>query len=113
MKNIIILLFCLFSLQSFASRTIEVDVISAEFGVEDFDQRKTLCLTVVRIPANGKLLGIVESIDDCFYARTAKKAPNHKLNIVLSPLKAIDHPEMREHLQRMDTQLEFYFSDGE
>lgn len=113
MKNFLILLFCLFSFSALSATTTEVDVISAEFGVEDFDQRKTLCLTVVRVPANGKLLGVVEDIGDCFYARLAKKSRNHKLHLPLKKLKIVKHPEMREHLQRMDTQLEFYSSDGE
>ncbi len=110
MKNIIILLFCLISFNTF-SATTEVDVISAEFGVEDYTHRKTLCLTVVRIPDSGSLLGIVEPIEDCFYARTGKK--NSRIHLALKKLQKIDEPEMFEHLQRMDTQLEFYFSDGE
>lgn len=110
MKNIIILLFCLISFNTF-SATTEVDVISAEFGVEDYTQRKSLCLTVVRVPKSGSLLGIVESLEDCFYARTAKK--NNTIHLAVEKLQIIDEPEMREHLQRLDTQLEFYFSDGE
>lgn len=113
MKNFLILLFCLFSFSALSASTTEVDVISAEFGVEDFDQRKTLCLTVVRIPANGKLLGVVEDIQDCFYAREARSSRNHKLHLAFKKLQKIDHPELREHLQRIDTQLEFYFSEGE
>lgn len=113
MKNLIILIFCFFAFNSFAITTIEVDVISAEFGVEDYDHRKTLCLTTVRVPKNGKLMGVVESLEDCFYARTAKKSVNNKLKLAVKGLKKIDHPEMREHLQRLDTQLEFYYSDGE
>ncbi len=110
MKNIIILIFFLISFNTFSSTT-EVDVISAEFGVEDYNHRKSLCLTVVRVPKSGSLLGIVESLEDCFYARTAKK--NNRIHLAVKKLQKIDEPEMREHLQRMDTQLEFYFSDGE
>lgn len=113
MKNAVILIFCLFAYNAFSAPLTTVDVISAEFGVEDFDQRKSLCLTVVRIPKDGKLLGVVESIDDCFYARTAKKSIDHKIKLAVGKLQKIDHPEMREHLQRLDTQLEFFYSDGE
>ncbi len=114
MKNFLILLFCLFTYtNAFSATTTEVDVISAEFPVEDYDQRKTLCLTVVRIPGTGKLLGVVESIEDCFYARTARKSQDHKIRLPLKKLQKIEQREMREHLQRIDTQLEFYFSDGE
>lgn len=113
MKTFIALLFIFISFQAFSASTTQVEVISAEFPVEDFDQRKTLCLTIVRVPVTGKLLGVVEDIRDCFYARTAKKSHNHKLHLPLSKFHKITHPEMREHLQRLDTQLEFYFSDGE
>lgn len=109
MKNLIILIFCLFAYSAFAST--EVDVLSAEFGVEDDAQRKTLCLTTVRVPSNGKLLGIVEDIYDCYYARLGKK--NHTLQLAMKKLKKIDDPNLRDHLQRMDAQLEFYFSDEE
>lgn len=109
MKNFIILAFCLFAYSTFAS--VEVDVLSAEFGVEDETARKTLCLTTVRVPANGKLMGIVEDIQDCYYARLGKK--NHTLHLAVKKLKKIDDPDLRDHLQRMDAQLEFYFSDEE
>lgn len=109
MKNLIILLFCLFAYSAIA--TTEVDVLSAEFGVEDDSQNKTLCLTTVRIPTSGKLLGIVEDIHDCYYARLGKK--NQTLKLAVKKLKKIDDPNLRDHLQRMDAQLEFYFSDEE
>lgn len=111
MKNLIILLFCLFSYNAFSAT--EVDVISAEFGVEDYTHRKTLCLTVVRVPQTSALLGIVEPIEDCFYARTAKKSHNHKIHLPLNKLQKIDELELQEHLQRIDSQLEFYYSDGD
>jgi hypothetical protein len=112
MKNIILLIICLFSLNAFSSTT-EVEIISAEFGVEDYDFRRTLCLTVVKIPKSGALLGVVESIEDCFYARQAKRSPDNRLQLPLKKLTRIVHPEMQEHLQKMDPQLKFYFSDGE
>lgn len=112
MKNLLILLACLFSLNSF-SKTIEADVLSWEFGVEDHLQGKTLCLTVVRIPQTGALLGIVEDIGDCFYARSAKRSADHKIQLNLKDLKRFSLPELRDHLQTLDTQLEFLFSDGE
>jgi hypothetical protein len=112
MKNILILVFCLLSFNSFA-QTLEVDILSAEFGVEDYHHNKTLCLTVVRVPSTGALLGIVEDIHDCFIARAAKKSPNHKLRVDLKRLIKYPSPQMRQHLQTIDAQLEFLFSDGE
>lgn len=112
MKNILILIFCLLSFNSFA-KSIEVDVISAEFGVEDHFQNKTLCLTVVRVPANGELIGLVEDIQDCFYARTAKRSPDHKIRVDLKKLRAFTVHELQTHLQTLDTQLKFLFSEGE
>ena len=113
MKLLISILFVFISFQAFSASLTEVDVITSEYPVRDFDDRKTLCLTVVRIPSSGKLLGIVEGIEDCFYARAARKSPEHKLFLPLKKLQKIQHSPMSEHLQRLDTQLEFYFSDGE
>lgn len=113
MKSLLIFLFCLFSLDSFSASSIEVDVLFSEYGVEDYDGRKTLCLTVVRFPASGRLLGVVESIEDCFYARLASRSGDQKIELSLGNLQKITHPEQREHLQRLDGLVEFYFSDGE
>lgn len=111
MKNFIILFFSLFALNAFA--VTEVDVLSAEYAVKDYNQEGTLCLTVIRVPDNGSLLGVVEDIGDCYYARLARRSYNHKLALDLNKLQKIEHTELREHLQKLDTQLEFYFSDGE
>ena len=112
MKNTLILIVCLFSLNSFA-KSVEVDVLSADFGIADHQQNKTLCLTVVRVPATGDLLGVVEGIHDCFYARSAKKSADHKIHLDLKKLKSLSIPELHDHLQTIDTQLKFLFSEGE
>lgn len=112
MKSLFILLFCLLSVDGFA-KTLEVDVLSAEYGVEDHLQKKTLCLTVVRLPSNGELLGVVEDIGDCFYARMAKRSPDHKIRLNVQNLRSLEMPELHDHLQSLDTQLKFLFSDGE
>lgn len=112
MKNILILIAFFLSYQAFA-KTTEVDVISAAFGVEDHTQAKTLCVTVVRVPQTGALLGVVESIEDCFYARTAKRAQSNRIEMDLSKLQPLTMPALHSHLQSMDTQLKFLFSDGE
>ncbi len=111
MKNILILILAFICFKSFAATN--VDVLSAEFGVEDDTQRKTLCLTVVRIPKTTELVGIVETIEDCFYARKAKKSANNRLTINMKDLKPVTHAPLRSHLQTLDTQLKFYFSHGE
>jgi len=112
MKNILILSLFLFSFNSFG-KSIVVDVISAEYGVEDHLMQPTLCLTVVRLPSTNHLIGIVENIEDCFYARKANSLRNHKLNIDPSKFNSTIPSPLREHLQTLDTQLEFLFSDGE
>lgn len=112
MKNALILFFCLFTLNTFAAVT-EVDIISAEYGIEDNLQTKSLCLTVIRVPSSGQLIGVVEDIYDCFFARSAKRSQTNRLKIDLRRLQKIDHKDLHDHLQRMDTQLKFYFSDGE
>lgn len=88
-------------------------MISAEFGVEDHTRSKSLCVTVVRVPQTGALLGVVESIEDCFYARTAKRAQSNLIQMDLSKLQPLSMPALRSHLQSMDGQLKFLFSDGE
>ena len=108
MKNSFLLLLTLFSFNAFSS---EVEVVSTHLGVEDFNQEKTLCLTVVRVPETQMMVGVVEDIYDCFYARSARGKSILEVN--LDKLHKIDHPELRDHLQRLDGQLEFYFSDGE
>jgi hypothetical protein len=110
MKNILILVFAFMSFESFA-HPVEVEVISAEFGVEDHKYNKSLCLTVARVPKTGELLGLVEGIYDCFYTRKAKKAP--RIKVELSEFKKIELPELQSHLQSLDTQLKFLFSQGE
>ncbi len=112
MKNFLILIAFFLSYQAFAKST-EVDVISAEFGVEDHTRSKSLCVTVVRVPQTGALLGVVESIEDCFYARTAKRAQSNLIQMDLSKLQPLSMPALRSHLQSMDGQLKFLFSDGE
>jgi hypothetical protein len=107
MKTTLTLIALLFSLPSFA---LEVDVISAEIGIEDESGRPELCLTVVRHPKTAALVGIVETKYDCFYTRKARKNSridvNHKF---LSPLE----PSLLGHLQSRDPSVEFVFSDGE
>lgn len=110
MKNLLIFIFSFLSLNALSA---EVDVISAELGVQDHLERKTLCLTVVRVPQNGALLGVVESIEDCFYARKARQSPNHKIHIDLPSLRPLEVVELKAHLQTLDTQLKFLFSPGE
>jgi len=112
MKNTLILIFCLFAYNAFAKET-EVDVISAEFNIEDHLQHKSLCLTVVRVPATGEFLGVVEGLYDCFYARAAKRSIDHKIKIDLNILRHFEDHDLHNHLQMMDGQLEFLFSEGE
>ncbi len=92
---------------------IEVDVISSEFGVLDQNQNQTLCMTVVRVPKTGELIGVIESIEDCYYARKAKKSKDHTLELDMNDLKVISMDELLNHLQSLDTQLKFLFSEGE
>lgn len=105
MKNLIVVALSLFSLNLFA---FEAEVISAEFMVEN-----ELCLTIVRVPATGELLGVVEDIRDCFYARLAKKNPHLPLELHDKYLLPLTHKELLQYLQTMDAQLKFYFSEGE
>jgi hypothetical protein len=111
MKKIILIISCFICLSAFSDSTVEV--ISTEFPLEDQLGRNSLCLLIVRIPSSGALLGVVEDITDCFYARAAKRAPHHKIKLPLKKLSKIQDKGLREHLQRIDTELEFYFLDGD
>lgn len=107
MKTILLFSALLFSFSSFSS---EVDVIHAEFGVVDEAGNPELCMTVVRIPESGAVIGIVETMYDCFYTRQAKK--NARIDINLNSLQ---RPEtsLLEHLQNQGGPLEFLISEGE
>lgn len=109
MKNIFILLFFI-AAHAYAQ---EVDILSVELGVEDQDQIKSLCITVVREPQSERLVGVVEDIYDCFYARTAKKNLTSTMNLPMKRFRPLQHEGLLQHLQQRDPQLEFLFSDGE
>ena len=93
------------------SKPILMDVLSAEFALEDQNQNKSFCLTVLRNHRTGELFGLVEGVEDCFYARKAKKNPTLKID--LSAFKKITMPDFEAHLQALDPQLKFYLSEGE
>lgn len=109
MKTILLLIAFLFS-YSPLSYSGEVDVISAEFGVEDEAGKPELCVTVVRVPWTGAVLGIVETLYDCFYTRQAKKNPRIEVNLktLIRP-----GPGLLQHLENQDSGLQFLYSDPE
>lgn len=109
MKQILFSIILLTSFNAFSF--VEVDVLSTEVGVEDYSQRKALCLTIVRIPKNGSVLGVLETIEDCFIGRMAKKSQRIKLD--LNKLQKITDYEMKDYLQSLDSHIEFYFSEAE
>lgn len=112
MKNTIILFLTLISFNA-VSAPESFDIISTEFGVEDQHQAKTLCLTVLRSPQNGHLYGIVEDIYDCFIARKAANQKSQNFKLDLKKLKSLPSPALHSYLQTQDTQLKFYFSEGD
>ncbi len=112
MKNLLIFIFCLFSFLSFA-KAADVEVINAEYGVPDHLGNRSLCVTAVRLPGKGVLLGVVESIQDCFYARQARKSSNRIIRLDLRRLRPVGIPALNAHLQSLDSHLKFLFSDGE
>ncbi len=107
MKTTLLLSFLILSFSAFA---VEVDVISAEIGIEDEAGRPELCLTLVRSPETAAVVGIVETKYDCFYTRKARK--NSRININHKLLSRVE-PTLLHHLQLRDPSVEFVFSDGE
>lgn len=112
MKNTIILFLALISFNA-VSAPENFDIISTEFGVEDNYHSKTLCLTVLRSPQNGHLYGIVEDIYDCFIARKAANQKSQNFRLDLQKLKTVTNKDLHNYLQTQDTQLKFYFSEGD
>ena len=111
MKTILSALFLLSSSLSYASGLTSARVVSADIGINDQQQRQTLCLTVVEVKPSSEVMAIVEDITDCYYARQAKNSAI--IEISLADLKLVDQPELRQHLQSFDSSLPFYFSEVE
>ena len=93
-----------------AAPVLRVDVINTEIGVNDYQDRPTLCVLTVRAVEDGRLLGIVEDIGDCYWTRQARRYPEVALELPLHSLRPIETDEMRSHLQGFDSQLEFLWS---
>lgn len=112
MKAFFIIMLCFISLQAKAKR-VNVDVLSVELGVMDHLGNKTLCLTVVRVPSSGELLGLVEDIYSCYYGRAASKAKNNRLHVEMKELRDFSVNELKDYFQALDSQLKFYYIDTE
>ncbi len=110
MKTLLTCLFILIASQAFAS---EVEILSHELGLADQNNAKTLCLTIIKVPETEEVFGVLESIEDCYYARQARRSPDHKIDLDLDLLSPVTHPELLQHLQNLDGQLKFLFSEGE
>lgn len=112
MKKLIFIMCCLMS-SAIYGKNIEVEVFSTHIGIEDYQKNKTLCLTVIKNHLNPSLLGIVEDIYDCYYARKAKNSPSRSIIVDIGKLRPIEETELLTHLRNMDRNLEYLFSDGE
>lgn len=112
MKAFFIIMLCFISLQAKAKR-VNVDVLSVELGALDHLGKKTLCLTVVRVPASGELLGLVEDIYACHYGRAANKAKTNRINVEMRELRDFSVMELKDYFQALDSQLKFYYVDNE
>ncbi len=103
----------LLTLSSAFAANLEAEVIDTQVGLNDYTERATLCLTVVREVNTGKLYGIVEDITDCFYTRQARRAPEALLTVPTKMLQRMNDSEMLHHLQAFDSQLEFLWSTAD
>lgn len=91
----------------------QLEVMDAQIGVLDYTNRPTLCLTVVRDLETNELLGIVEDITDCFYARKASRNPSMILELPDNAFRKMDAGKMLIHLQAFDPALKFLWSNHE
>lgn len=96
-----------------AKRTLAIQVINVEIGLNDYTDRPTLCLVVGREVSSGRLVGLIEDIGDCFYARQARRAPEKVLKLPGQYLRPVREQEMLSHLQAFDSQLEFFWSSAD
>ena len=110
-RFIVVFLFLLSVAQ--AADTMKLEVIDTQIGVNDYTDRPTLCITVARDLVDGKLLGIVEDITECFWTRKARRNTSHTLEIPRKELKKLQDEDMQLHLQAFDSQLEFLWSSND
>lgn len=106
-------LFCATLSAQAAALQLRVQVIDAQFGVEDSAGQKTLCLTVARDVESSRLVGVVEDITDCYWARQAHRTPEKILSLPRKDLKPVSDPALLQRLQGFDSQLEFLWSSAE
>mgnify|MGYP003393581062 CR=1 FL=1 len=100
--------------QAFAAkRMLEVQVINVDIGLNDYTDRPTLCLVTGREVSSGRMVGLLEDIGDCFYARQAKRSPEQVLKLPGRYLSPVKEQEMLQHLQAFDSQLEFFWSNAD
>lgn len=110
MKTLIAIITFAFALSVQAA---QLEVMDAQIGVLDYTNRPTLCLTVVRDLETNELLGIVEDITDCFYARKALRNPSMILELHDNAFRKMDAGKMLIHLQEIDPALKFLWSNHE
>lgn len=103
----------LLTLSSAFASSLEVEVIDTKIAMNDYTNRPTLCLSVVREVNTGKLFGIVEDITDCFYTRQARRSQESTISIPTKMLSSMSDSEMLHHLQAFDSQLEFLWSTAD
>lgn len=92
---------------------LNVQVINVDIGLNDYADRPTLCLTTAREVETGRLVGVVEDIGDCFYARQANRSPETVLQVPRQYLRPVKTGQMLRHLQAFDSQLEFFWSNAD
>ncbi|MFP5491594.1 MAG: hypothetical protein ACLGG0_08840 [Bacteriovoracia bacterium] len=96
-----------------SAEAAQMEVMDAQIGMLDYTDRPTLCLTVVRDLETDELLGIVEDITDCFYARKASRNPSMILELSDNAFRKMNSGKMLIHLQEIDPALKFLWSNHE
>jgi hypothetical protein len=100
-----------FGFNAQAAGFIRAEVQDVTIGALDWEGRPTLCVVVVKDLQSQELLGLIEDITDCYWARQAKH--QKILRVPVDAFAPLDNTAMLQHLQALDSQLEFFWSTAD
>lgn len=110
-RTALIALFLTASLNTQAAGYIRAEVQQVTIGAQDWDGRPTLCVVVVKNAETEEMLGLVEDIYDCYWTRLARQ--QKVLRVPVDAFAPMNNAAMLQHLQGLDSQLEFFWSTAD
>jgi hypothetical protein len=103
--------FFFLALDAQASGFLRLEVQDVTIGAQDWEGRPTLCVLIVKEAQSQETFGLVEDITDCYWARQAKQ--QKVLCVPDNAFAPLDSTAMLQHLQALDSQLEFFWSTAD